>query len=116
MFGAPVLLLNTTGRKSGKARTTPLLYLKEGEDYVIVASNGGASKHPAWYLNLRENPATTVEVEGRKERIRAEEASPGEKARLWPKLVEMYPPYASYQKKTDRGIPVVILHPLERPA
>lgn len=116
MFGAPVLLLNTVGRKSGRARTTPLLYLREGEDYVIVASNGGAKKHPAWYLNLMEHPETTVEVEGGKERVRAERTSPEEKARLWPKLVEMYPGYADYQKKTEREIPVVILRSLERPA
>jgi F420H(2)-dependent quinone reductase len=110
MFGAPVLLLNTVGRKSGKPRTTPLLYLADGDDYAIVASNGGAPKHPAWWLNLRERPEATVEVGGRKARVRAEEAGPEEKARLWPKLVEMYPSYADYQKKTKREIPVVVLH------
>jgi deazaflavin-dependent oxidoreductase (nitroreductase family) len=84
MFKSPVLLLNTTGRKSGAERTTPLLYLQDGEDIAIVASNGGARQHPAWYLNLRANPEATVEIGDRKLRVRAEQASPEEKERLWP--------------------------------
>jgi deazaflavin-dependent oxidoreductase (nitroreductase family) len=112
MFGAPVLLLNTTGRKSGQRRTTPLLYLRDGEDLAIVASNGGAPRHPAWFLNLKANPEATVELGDREVRVRAEEASPEEKARLWPRLVEMYPGYEGYQEKTDREIPVVVLHPI----
>lgn len=111
-FGAPVLLLNTTGRKSGKNRTTPLLYLSDGEDLILVASAGGAPKHPAWWLNLKAHPETTVEVGDRRLRVRAEEASPEEKARLWPKVVEMYSSYENYQRKTDREIPVVILRPI----
>lgn len=107
----PILLLITTGRKSGQRRTTPLLYLADAEKMVIVASNGGASKHPAWWLNLRANPEAEVEIGGRTIRVRAEEAGPAEKQRQWPKLVEMYSGYESYQKKTDREIPVVILHP-----
>lgn len=113
VFGAPVLLLNTVGRKSGRKRTSPLLYLEDGGDYAIVASAGGQPKHPAWYLNLTARPETTVEVGGREVRVRAETASPEERARLWPKLVEMYGSYADYQKKTDREIPVVLLHPME---
>jgi deazaflavin-dependent oxidoreductase (nitroreductase family) len=111
MLGSQVLLLNTVGRKSGRKRTTPLLYLRDGDDYVIVASKGGAPAHPAWYHNLKASPKTRVEIGPSEVRVRAEEASPEEKARLWPKLVEMYPSYEDYQRKTDREIPVVILHP-----
>ena len=111
MLGSQVLLLNTVGRKSGRKRTTPLLYLRDGGDYVIVASKGGAPAHPAWYYNLKASPETTVQVGASEVRVRAEEASLEEKARLWPKLVEMYPSYEDYQKKTDREIPVIVLHP-----
>jgi deazaflavin-dependent oxidoreductase (nitroreductase family) len=111
MFGGPVLLLNTTGRKSGQLRTNPLLYVKDGEDFVLIASNGGASSHPAWYLNLRVNPEATVEVGERKVRVRAEEVEGEEKARLWQKMVEMYSSYDDYQEKTDREIPLLVLHP-----
>lgn len=110
MGKSPILLLVTTGRKSGQRRTTPLLYLADGEKLVIVASNGGAQKHPAWFLNLRANPEAEVEIGDRTLRVRAEEASPEEKQRLWPKLVGMYSGYENYQKKTEREIPVVILH------
>lgn len=108
---APVMLLNTVGRKSGEVRTTPLLYVTDGEDHVVVASVGGAPKHPAWFLNLQANPETSVEVGDRKINVRAEVASPEEKPRLWERLTEMYPAYNDYQQKTDREIPVVILHP-----
>ena len=101
MFGAPLLLLNTTGRKSGQLRTNPLMYVRDGEDLVLIASNGGAPKHPAWYLNLKANPDATVEV-GDHEL---------EKARLWQKMVEVYSGYDKYQKKTDREIPLLVLHP-----
>lgn len=111
--GRPILLLNTIGRKTGEKRTHPLLYLADGEDMVIVASAGGAPKHPAWYLNLKANPETTVEVSDREVRVRAEEANEEEKARLWPDLVKMYGGYAGYQRRTDREIPVVKLHPIE---
>jgi F420H(2)-dependent quinone reductase len=107
--GAPVLLLHHVGRKSGRERTSPLLYLGDGDDLVIVASNGGARRHPVWWLNLRESPATTVEVGSEKRAVVARQASPEEKARLWPRLVEMYAPYADYQKRTSREIPVAIL-------
>ncbi len=112
IVGSPVLLLNATGRKTGLRRTNPLLYLRDGDRYVTVASNGGTRGHPAWWLNLKAHPEATVEVGGCKVRVRAEEASTEEKARLWPKLVEMYPSYEGYQKKTDREIPVVVLHPI----
>ena len=113
MLGSEVLLLNSVGRKSGQKRTTPLLYLRDGEEYVIVASKGGSQTHPAWYHNLKANPETTIEVGDRKIRVRAGEANPEEKARLWPKLVEMYPSYESYQRKTEREIPIIILEPAE---
>ena len=109
IVGGPVLLLTTTGRKSGRERTVPLLYLEDGEDMIIVGSNGGTATHPAWWLNLTANPEAAVEVGGRRVRVRAEEASPGEKERLWPRLVKMYRGYEGYRRRTDREIPVVIL-------
>ncbi len=113
LVGSPVLLLVTTGRKSGLQRTTPLLYLDDGDRRVIVASNGGAPKHPVWWLNLQANPVATVEVAGRKIRVSASEARGEAKRRLWKRLVQMYPSYESYQGKTDREIPVVLLEPVE---
>ena len=113
LVGSPVLLLVTTGRKTGRRRTTPLLYLPDGDRYVTVASNGGAAKHPVWWLNLQAYPEATVEVGGRKTRVRAMEAQGGEKTRLWKGLVRMYPSYESYQRRTDREIPVVLLEPVE---
>ena len=113
MVGSPVLLLVTTGRKSGQRRTTVLLYLEDGGRYVIVASNGGTATHPMWWLNLQADPEVTVEVGGRKTHVRATEARGEEKARLWQRLVRMYPSYEDYQKRTDREIPVVILEPIE---
>ncbi|HLL38202.1 MAG TPA: nitroreductase family deazaflavin-dependent oxidoreductase [Rubrobacteraceae bacterium] len=112
LAGGPVLLLTTTGRKSGQERTIPLLYLPDGEDLVVVGSNGGTATHPAWWLNLIANPEATVDAGGRKTRVRAIRASSEDKERLWPKLVEMYGGYENYQKRTDREIPVVILRPL----
>jgi F420H(2)-dependent quinone reductase len=112
MGKSPILLLNTVGRKSGKKRTSPLLYVMDGEDFVIIASKGGAPTHPAWYLNLRNDPEATVEIGDREVRVRAEEADPEAKARLWQKMVEMYPTYDDYQKKTEREIPLLILHPV----
>jgi len=111
MLGSPVLLLITTGRKSGRERTVPLLYLRDGENLIVVGSNGGAATHPAWWLNLRANPEAIVEVGDQKLRVRAKKADPEEKDRLWPKLVAMYPSYEDYQRRTDREIPVVLLKP-----
>jgi deazaflavin-dependent oxidoreductase (nitroreductase family) len=113
MVNSPVLLLNTTGRTSGRRRTTPLLYLQDDDSYAIVASNGGTAAHPAWFYNLRARPEATVEVGGRELRVRAEEAGPSERERLWARLVAMYPPYEDYQEKTDREIPVLLLRPSE---
>ena len=114
MGKSPILLLNTVGRKSGKKRTSPLLYVMDGEDFVIIASKGGASAHPAWYLNLIANPEATVEVGDREVRVRAEVADSEEKSRLWQKMVEMYPAYDAYQEKTEREIPLLVLRPVER--
>lgn len=109
--GAPVFLVTTIGRKSGQPRTAPLLYLKEGDDYVIVASKGGMSHHPQWYLNIEANPEVEIEIGREKLNARARRASDAEKTALWPKLVAMYPDYDDYQARTDRNIPVVILSP-----
>jgi F420H(2)-dependent quinone reductase len=110
---SPILLLNTVGRKTGRKRTSPLLYVMDGEDFVIIASKGGAPNHPAWYLNLKANPDATVEVGDREVRVRAEEVDSEEKVRLWQKMVEMYPTYDHYQTKTKREIPLLVLHPVE---
>jgi deazaflavin-dependent oxidoreductase (nitroreductase family) len=114
MGKSPILLLNTVGRKTGRKRTTPLLYVMDGEDFVIIASKGGAATHPAWYLNLRANPDATVEVGDREVQVEAGVADPEEKARLWEKMVEMYPTYDDYQRKTEREIPLLVLRPVER--
>jgi deazaflavin-dependent oxidoreductase (nitroreductase family) len=105
----PTLLLTTTGRKSGRELTLPLIFGHFGEDYVVVASKGGAPEHPAWYLNLVANPTVKVQVKADKFTARAHTANADERAKLWPKMVEIYGPYADYQKKTDRQIPVVVL-------
>ena len=111
-FGMPVLELTTTGRKSGQPRTIVLTSpVQEGDALVIVASYGGDNRHPAWFLNLRENPDVTVKMRGRAQPMRARVASPEERTRLWPGVTEKYRGYASYQKRTDREIPLVILEP-----
>ena len=109
MRGAPVLLLTTTGRKSGEPRVAPLIYLRDGERLVIVASKGGMAKNPLWYGNLIANPNVEVELPGEKIAMRAERATDEEKALLWPRLLEVYPDYDDYQARTERNIPVVIL-------
>jgi deazaflavin-dependent oxidoreductase (nitroreductase family) len=107
----PILLLDHVGAKSGTKRTTPLAYLQDGDDIVIVASKGGWPKHPAWYHNLRANPDTTVQVGFHKKPVMARDATPEEHDRLWPRVVDLYSGYEGYQKKTDRKIPLVILTP-----
>jgi deazaflavin-dependent oxidoreductase (nitroreductase family) len=109
--GAPVLLLDHVGRKSGKSRTTPVLYLTSGDDVVIVASRGGSDAQPAWWLNLKANPATTVQIGRERRNVVAREATAEERAELWPRLTAMYGDYAVYQTRTSREIPVVILSP-----
>ena len=109
--GNPVLLLHHVGRRSGEARVTPLLYLADGGDLVIVGSMGGTPKDPAWIHNLRAAPDTEAEVGRERRRVRARVADADERARLWPRLVEHYPAFAAYQARTEREIPVVILSP-----
>jgi deazaflavin-dependent oxidoreductase (nitroreductase family) len=109
--GAPVLLLTTKGRKSGEARTAPVLYLRDGERIVVVASKGGFSHHPAWYLNLAEDPNVTVEIGNERHAMVARRASAAEKQALWPKLTAMYRDFDDYQARTERDIPVVVLEP-----
>jgi F420H(2)-dependent quinone reductase len=110
MWNVPVLLLTATGRKTGKRRTTPLLYGRDGDNLVVIASKGGDPKHPAWYLNVRGAEAE-VQVGCERRRVRARDAEGEERERLWAQMVGVYPPYAEYQKKTTRQIPVVVLEP-----
>ncbi len=111
MGKTPLLLLTTQGRKSGQPRTTPLAYTQDGANYVVIASAGGADKHPAWYFNLRDNPQAHIEVRERRLPVRAETATGAERARLWAQMVAQSPQFAGYERKTSREIPVVILRP-----
>jgi deazaflavin-dependent oxidoreductase (nitroreductase family) len=109
-FGdAEVLLLTTTGRRSGQARTTPLNHYKDGDRIVLVASNGGSDQPPAWFLNAAANPTVTVERKSEVKTMTARVASDAERAELWPKIVAWYAGYGKYQAKTDRIIPLLIL-------
>ena len=108
----PTLLLDHVGRKSGTAFTTPLLYLRDGENLVVVASQGGLPKNPQWYFNLLATPDTTVHITKQRARpVHAHQADAAERAELWPRLVELYADFATYQETTDREIPVVVLEP-----
>src|SRR5579883_2479767 len=107
--GSKILLLTTTGRKSGRQRTTPLIYEADGDRYVIVASKGGAPEHPSWYLNLVEHPEVEVQVRGDVFRARARTAEGEERERLWGLVNRQWPDYDAYQEQTDRLIPVVVL-------
>jgi deazaflavin-dependent oxidoreductase (nitroreductase family) len=111
-FGkAENILLTTTGRTSGTARTTPLTVTVDGDRLILVASNGGAPKHPDWYLNLTADPDVTVQRGGQQLHLRARTATADERPALWTKIVGTYRDYDSYQKKTDREIPLVICEP-----
>ena len=107
----PVLLLTTTGRKSGKPRTVPLLYLADGGGFAVIASNGGAVADPAWCRNLRENPAATVQIGSEQRAVRAEFVEGDERERLWKALAATYRGYDGYVEKTTRRIPVLMLRP-----
>lgn len=109
--GAPVMLLTVTGRKTGRKLTVPLLYLRDGDRVVVVASKGGMDAHPLWYLNLVANPDVEVEIGTEVRAMRAATADDAERAALWPKLVAMYRDYDDYQARTARTIPVVVLTP-----
>ncbi len=107
------MLLITTGRKSGQPRTAPLLYLEDGEDIVVVASQGGMSKDPLWFKNLEANPEAEIEIGKEKRKVRARRATDEEKATLWPKVTGLYSGFDLYQARTERNIPVVILSPAD---
>jgi deazaflavin-dependent oxidoreductase (nitroreductase family) len=107
--GTQVLLLTTKGRKSGQTRELPLIYGTHGDDYLIVASKGGADQPPAWYLNLEADPEVEVQVRDDRFKAKARTATASEKAELWPIMTKEWPDYDDYQKKTERDIPVVVL-------
>src|SRR3954468_24864894 len=107
--GTTILLLETTGRKSGKSYTHPLIYRDFGDDQIIVASKGGAPTPPDWFLNLEANSEVGVQIKGETFRARARVATPEEKPAMWDHMLEVWPDYANYQTKTDREIPIVVL-------
>ena len=107
--GTKALLLTTTGRKSGEKRTTPLIYGRSGDDYLIVASKGGADQPPAWYLNLRADPSAEIQVKADRFPVTVRDAGPDEKPAMWKTMTAEWPSYDEYQEKTDRDIPIVVL-------
>jgi deazaflavin-dependent oxidoreductase (nitroreductase family) len=110
-----MLLLDHVGARSGTLRTTPLLYVPDGENLVIVASKGGFPKHPAWFHNLRANPVTYAQVGAERRRVRARPATAAERPRLWELAVAVWPGYEDYRARTDRKIPLVVLEPAPAP-
>ena len=106
-----ILLLYTVGRKSGRQQITPLVYFRDGNSYVITASNGGAARHPAWYYNLKARPQTQIQVMGWQIQVTVEEAAAPGRERLWQQLIAGHPQFAGYQAKTARVIPLLVLHP-----
>jgi len=109
MNGMPLLLLTTVGRKTGHPRTTPVMYIRDGDDYVITASNGGSDKHPAWFYNLQASPQAQIEVPGKHLKVSASVVTPTEREQLWPQLVAQAPFFDNYQKSTTRLIPMIRL-------
>jgi deazaflavin-dependent oxidoreductase (nitroreductase family) len=109
--GVPTLLLTVTGRRSGAQRTSALIFGRDGDDYLVVASMGGAPMHPKWYLNLRADPRATIQVRADRIPVVASTAGPGDKPRLWRIMTDVWPNYDVYQSRTDREIPVVRLSP-----
>ncbi len=107
--GTTILVLTTTGRRSGKPRKNALIFRQHGDDYLIVASKGGAPEPPDWYRNLQDNVDVQVQIKGDKFSARARTATADEKPQLWQEMLEVWPAYADYQHKTDREIPVVVL-------
>ena len=106
---APMLLLDHVGARSGVHRTSPLLYIADGDEVAIIASKGGFPKHPAWYHNLKANPQTSAQIGPERRPVRAREATPTERERIWKRAVELWPQYEEYQARTNRQIPVVVL-------
>jgi deazaflavin-dependent oxidoreductase (nitroreductase family) len=113
--GVFTLLLTTRGRRSGQARRNALIYGRDDDRYVVVASKGGHPEHPDWYRNLAADPNVRVQVLGDRFDARARTATPEERERLWPEMARVFPPYEEYQRGTDREIPVVVLEPTGRP-
>jgi F420H(2)-dependent quinone reductase len=111
VWNLEILLLTTTGRKSGAARTTPLCYFPDGEDLVVVASNGGKDWYPDWWLNLMNDPRATVEIGRTRRRVVARAATPDERSRLWGALTARAPGYLEYERRTSREIPLGLLRP-----
>jgi deazaflavin-dependent oxidoreductase (nitroreductase family) len=111
-MNVPSLLLTTTGRKSGEKFIFPLFYGEDGGKYFVIASKGGAPEHPGWYRNILADPLVEVQVGTKKLKARARTASGAERAQLWEKSLQFWPPYEDYQKKTQREIPVVVLEPM----
>ena len=111
IFKSPLMLLTTTGRRSGQPRVTPLLCVRDGERFLAIASFGGDDRHPQWFKNLEANPEATIQLGTDTIKVRATVATPEEKKALWPKVLAAYKGYANYQRKTTRDIPVVILTP-----
>ncbi len=111
--GMPVLLLTTLGRKSGRPHTIPVMYLREGPNYFVTASNGGRDRHPAWWLNLQSNRRATIETNGIRQRVVAEPVGPEERRRRWVQLVEKAPFFEDYQKRAAREIPMAVLRPVD---
>ena len=107
----PMCLIDHVGARSGKKRTSPLLYVEDGDDVVIVASKGGYERSPAWFYNLKANPETTVQIGSERRPVRAQVAGEDEYDRLWEKAVEVYPSYQQYKERTDRKIPLIVLEP-----
>lgn len=107
----PTLLLTTIGRRSGQPRTSPLIFGRDGEDYLIIASTGGSPRHPAWYLNLTANPRAEIQVKADHLAVTARTATEDEKPRLWAIMADQWPNYNVYQRRTDRVIPLVVLTP-----
>lgn len=108
-----MLLLETVGRRSGRRRVTPLLYVRDGEAFAVVASNAGDDRDPAWWLNLRARPEAGVQAGRERCRVVARRATSEEEARVWPRLVAAYPWYPAYRERTRREIPVVLLEPAD---
>jgi deazaflavin-dependent oxidoreductase (nitroreductase family) len=109
--GVPTLLLNATGRRTGQKRTSALIFGRDGDDYLVVASMGGAPTHPLWYLNLQATPEATIQVKADTHSVVARTASAAEKPKLWKIVTDIWPNYDVYQSRTDRDIPVVVLSP-----
>lgn len=113
LVGNDMLLLTTRGHQTGRDHTVPLLYLRDGSKLVVIASYGGRPHHPAWYQNLVAEPVVRVQVNWRSATMVARTASFAERSKWWPKIVDAYDGYATYQSRTDRAIPVVILEPVD---